>query len=59
MTNDSSLVLLFAPLCNIVFVGGRSRYGFRKSFIFSFMAPRKMMASTEFHVTFENLIFRV
>ena len=47
MTLDESLILLFVPTCKIMFVGERFKYGFRKSFMSSIVAPRKIMTLTE------------
>ena len=48
MTLDESLILLFVPTCKIKFVGERFKYGFRKSFMSSIVAPRKILTLTEF-----------
>ena len=47
MTLDESLILLFVPTCKIKFVGERFKYGFRKSFMSSIVAPRKILTLTE------------
>ena len=48
MALDESLILLFVPACRIMFVGERFEYGFRKSFMSSIVAPRKILTLTEF-----------
>ena len=48
MTLDESLILLFVPTCKIKFAGERFKYGFRKSFMSSIVAPRKILTLTEF-----------
>ena len=48
MTLDESLILLFVPTCKIMFVGERFKYDFRKSFMSSIVASRKILILTEF-----------
>ena len=48
MTLEESLIVLFVPTCKIMFVGQRFKYGFRKSFMSSIVAPRKILTLTEF-----------
>ena len=48
MTLYELLIVLFVPTCRIIFVGERFKYGFRKSFMSSIVAPRKILTLTEF-----------
>ena len=46
MTLDKSLILLFVPTYEIMFVGERFKNGFRKSFMSPILAPQKILAFT-------------
>ena len=43
MTLDESLIRLLVPPFKIIFFGERFKYGFRKSFMSSIVAPRKIL----------------
>ena len=47
MALDESLIP-FVPTCKIMFVDERFKYDFRKSFMSSIVAPRKIVTLTEF-----------
>ena len=55
MTLDESLIRLFVPTYKIRFVGKRFRYGFRKSFMSSIVAPQKILSLTELGFAPESL----
>ena len=56
MILDESLILLFVPTCKIMFVGERFKYGFRKSFMSSIVAPRKILTLTELGFAPDSLV---
>ena len=55
MTHDGSLILLFVPTCKNMFAGERFKYGFRKSFMSSIVAPLKILTFTEFGFARDSL----
>ena len=59
MRLDESLILLFVPTCKIMFVGERFKYGFRKSFKSSIVAPRKILTLTEFGFAHDGLFLSI
>ena len=59
MTLDETLILLFVPTCRIMFVAERFKYGFRKSFMSSIVAPWKILTLTEFGFAPDTLESRI
>ena len=55
MTHDGSLILLFVPTCKNMFAGERFKYGVRKSFMSSIVAPLKILTFTEFGFARDSL----
>ena len=55
ITLDESLIPLFIPTRKIMIIGERFKYGFRKYFMSSIVAPRKILTLTEFSFAPDSL----
>ena len=59
MTLDESLIVLFVRTRKIMSVGERFKYGFRKSFMSSIVAPRKILTLTELGFAPDSLFLSI